>query len=62
MVGIVLFRMHVELPGPKPWHVVPPFPETNLRTYVLGPDGRPGIWFWSLDATSPSAVAAARLL
>lgn len=59
-VGMVLFRMHVELPWGRGRHVVPAFPETNLRTYVLGPDGSPGIWFWSLDATSPSAVAAAR--
>jgi len=35
------------------------FPETNLRTYVLGPDG-PGIWFFSLDAGRLSAVVGAR--
>ena len=33
---------------------VPPwfarFPETNVRTYVVGPDGRDGLWFFSLDA------------
>ena len=35
------------------------FPELNVRTYVtLG--GRPGIWFFSLDAASMLAVAAAR--
>ena len=28
------------------------FPETNLRTYVRGPDGRAGVWFFSLDADS----------
>lgn len=61
-VGLVAFRMHVLLPGRPGWHVVPSFPETNLRTYVTGPDGTRGIWFWSLDAASPSAVAAARLL
>lgn len=60
-VSVVLFRMHVQVPGPA-WDVVAPFPETNLRTYVVGPDGGAGIWFWSLDAASPSAVAAARLL
>src|SRR4030095_16821006 len=31
------------------------FPEMNLRTYVLGPQG-PGIWFFSLDAASRLAV------
>src|SRR5262245_56798060 len=35
------------------------FPETNLRTYVQGPGG-PGIWFFSLDAASRSAVIGAR--
>lgn len=59
-VGMVLFRMHVLVPFGPGLHVVPPFPESNLRTYVVGPDGSPGIWFWSLDAASPSAVAAAR--
>jgi uncharacterized protein YqjF (DUF2071 family) len=35
------------------------FPELNVRTYVtLG--GQPGIWFFSLDAASALAVAAAR--
>jgi uncharacterized protein len=36
--------------------------EVNLRTYVRGPDGEPGIYFWSLDASSVAAVVAARLL
>jgi uncharacterized protein YqjF (DUF2071 family) len=59
-VGLVPFRMHVLPPvGPKV-HVVPPFPETNVRTYVRGPGGRPGVWFFSLDAGSRSAVTAAR--
>jgi uncharacterized protein YqjF (DUF2071 family) len=35
------------------------FPETNLRTYVRGPDGRDGLWFLSLEADSlPTVVAA----
>src|SRR3954453_6441314 len=35
-VGLVPFRMHVMTPvGPK-LRVVPPFPETNVRTYVRG--------------------------
>jgi uncharacterized protein YqjF (DUF2071 family) len=28
------------------------FPETNVRTYVRGPDGRDGLWFFSLDVTN----------
>jgi uncharacterized protein YqjF (DUF2071 family) len=37
------------------------FPETNVLTYVLGPDGKPGVWFFSLDAASIAAVAGARI-
>jgi uncharacterized protein YqjF (DUF2071 family) len=36
------------------------FPELNVRTYTTI-DGRPGIWFFSLDAARALAVAAARL-
>lgn len=42
---------------------VPPlsrFPETNVRTYVRGPDGRTGIWFFSLDASRSPAVLTGR--
>ncbi|MFK8909175.1 YqjF family protein [Streptomyces sp. YS-3] len=34
------------------------FPETNLRTYVRLPDGRRGLWFFSLDVTAPLMLAA----
>jgi uncharacterized protein YqjF (DUF2071 family) len=37
------------------------FLETNLRTYVRGPDDEPGIYFFSLEAASAIAVAGARL-
>jgi hypothetical protein len=36
------------------------FPETNLRTYVRGPGGREGIWFFSLEAASAAMVFSAR--
>jgi hypothetical protein len=36
------------------------FPETNCLTYVRGPDGKAGVWFFSLDATRLIAVAGAR--
>ena len=36
------------------------FPETNLRTYVVGPDGRDGIWFFTLEADSAATTALAR--
>lgn len=49
-VGLVAFLMRVSRPPVPvlPWISV--FPETNVRTYVLTPDGRPGVWFFSLDA------------
>ena len=37
------------------------FAETNVRTYVTR-DGKPGVWFFSLDASSRLAVTAARAL
>jgi uncharacterized protein YqjF (DUF2071 family) len=60
-VGLVPFRMTVWWPGvpPMPWLSV--FPETNVRTYARGPDGRTGIWFLSLDAARLPAVVAARV-
>ncbi len=36
-------------------------PELNLRTYVRV-RGRPGVWFFSLDAASPIAVVSARIM
>lgn len=38
------------------------FLETNLRTYVRGPDGRDGIWFLSLEADSLPLVIGASTL
>jgi uncharacterized protein len=35
------------------------FPELNVRTYVAHA-GRPGVWFFSLDATNRLPVRAAR--
>lgn len=37
------------------------FPELNLRTYVTC-DGKPGVWFFSLEAANWLAVRAARKL
>ncbi|WP_407699103.1 YqjF family protein [Streptomyces alkaliterrae] len=37
------------------------FPETNLRTYVRGPDGRDGLWFFSLEVTWRPMLAARAL-
>ena len=37
-------------------------PETNLRTYVRGPDGRDGLWFFSLDIGSAALADAIRTI
>ena len=60
-VGLIPFLMdEVRAPGlpPLPW--LSRFAETNVRTYVRGPDGRTGIWFFSLDAARLPAVLTAR--
>ncbi len=38
------------------------FPETNVRTYVRGPDGERGVWFFTLEAGRLMAVLGARTL
>ena len=51
-VGLVAFHMEdIRLPYLPPVPYLGTFPETNVRTYVRGPDGRPGVWFDSLDIT-----------
>jgi uncharacterized protein len=52
-VGALRLRGTPHIPG------VTAFPELNVRTYTTI-DGKPGIWFMSLDAARSVAVAAAR--
>lgn len=59
-IGVVPFTMRDVHPRgllsvPRLSH----FPELNVRTYVTR-GGKPGVWFFSLDATSPLAVWGAR--
>ena len=58
-VGLVAFRIRL-WPRAMPW-AGRSFAEVNLRTYVTA-DDRPGVWFFSLDASSRVAVRTARLL
>jgi uncharacterized protein YqjF (DUF2071 family) len=67
-LGVVPFRMSgvapiwsPDLPG------LSAFPELNVQTYVRDPideahGGKPGVWFFSLDATNRIAVRGARWL
>jgi uncharacterized protein YqjF (DUF2071 family) len=59
-VGLVPFRLRIRHRGTPfvPWACS--FLETNVRTYVRGPDARAGIWFLSLDAARLGAVLVAR--
>jgi uncharacterized protein len=59
-LGITPFEVTgLRLRGTPPVPPLSSFPELNVRTYVTL-DGKPGIWFFSLDAASAMAVAAAR--
>lgn len=59
-IGVVPFRMEGVMRRPLPdIPGISAFPECNLRLYVEL-DGKPGVWFLSLDATKPLAVWAAR--
>jgi len=59
-LSLVMFNLIIRpLGGPAIPYLLR-FPETNLRTYVLGPDGTPGIWFFSLDAPRLLPVLAGR--
>jgi len=61
-LGIVPFHMTNVAPRAVPalpW--ISAFPELNVRTYVRMND-RPGVYFFSLDAGNPIAVATARTL
>ena len=61
-VGVVPFRMsHVRPRGLPAVNGLSQFPELNVRTYV-SVNGIPGVYFFSLDAGNPIAVALARSL
>src|SRR5438105_4554153 len=58
-VGVVPFAMEAVRPRWCPQRLGFNFLETNVRTYVLAND-KPGVFFFSLDASSRIAVLAAR--
>jgi hypothetical protein len=62
-LGLVPFTVTGARPmlmPPLPW--VSDFHEINVRTYVHHQGAAPGVWFFSLDASNPVVVAAARAL
>lgn len=61
-LAIVAFRMLDTRPAIAPRGVtLSPIPELNVRTYVRVADV-PGVWFLSLDASSPFFVSAGRVI
>jgi uncharacterized protein YqjF (DUF2071 family) len=59
-IGVVPFKMRKIRPRWLPSALAVNFLETNVRTYVLY-NNQPGVYFFSLDANSVSAVLAARV-
>ena len=60
-LGLVPFFMQKVRPRflpALPW--LSDFLELNVRTYVYDEEGRPGVWFFSLDCHQPIAVEIAR--
>lgn len=61
-VGLTPFEVTgLRFPGFPVFPGISRFPEMNLRTYVRGPDGEPGIWFFTLEADRMAAVLGARI-
>lgn len=59
-VSVVPFRISYIAPRAAPRRLHLSFPELNVRTYVAT-EGKPGVWFFSLDAASLTAVIGARV-
>jgi len=60
-LGLVFFRVRaLRARGALPVPGISNFLQLNVRTYVLGPDGLPGVWFFSIDASSRLAALGVR--
>jgi uncharacterized protein len=60
-VGIQFFRVRaLRARGVPPVPGISAFLQLNVRTYVRGPDGLPGVWFFSIDASSRLAALGVR--
>jgi uncharacterized protein len=62
-LGIVFFRVRaLRARGALPLPGISSFLQVNVRTYVRGPDGLPGVWFFSIDVSSRLAALGVRRL
>lgn len=60
-LGIQFFRVRaLRARGALPVPGISTFLQLNVRTYVRGPDGLPGVWFFSIDASSRLAALGVR--
>ncbi|MDQ4149873.1 MAG: DUF2071 domain-containing protein [Actinomycetota bacterium] len=59
LTPFLLTNLHPPGVPPLPW--ISTSPETNVRTYVRGPGGKRGIWFFSLDIGRLPAVLFGRI-
>ncbi len=60
-VGLVPFQMRIDVPFVPALPRILHFPETNVRTYVSGRSGEPGVYFFSLEASALVSVVTARV-
>jgi hypothetical protein len=60
-LGMTFFRVRALRPrGGLPLPGISSFLQLNIRTYVKGPDGLPGVWFFTIDASSRLAALGVR--
>jgi len=60
-VSVQFFRVRaLRARGALPVPGISNFLQLNVRTYVRGPDGLPGVWFFSIDASSRLAAVGVR--
>jgi uncharacterized protein YqjF (DUF2071 family) len=60
-LGFMFFRVRaLRARGALPVPGISSFLQLNVRTYVRGPDGLPGVWFFSIDASSRLAALGVR--
>jgi uncharacterized protein len=60
-IGIMFFRVRaLRTRGALPLPGISSFLQLNVRTYVRGPDGLPGVWFFSIEASSRLAALGLR--